>query len=379
MSGKTFCNRFLILTVFCIGLSCGNKQNTNQTRGKEMVMRLEPGEENPRNSEGDFIQLESGRILFVYTRFTSGAGDHASAHLVSRFSDDQGKTWSSEDVLVIPNEGTMNVMSVSMLRLSDGRIALFYLRKNSVTDCIPFMRISTDEAKSWSDPVRCIDTTAYFVLNNDRVRQLKNGRIILPVAMHPASENGIVSNAQIRCYFSDDQGKTWQKGSTVKNENNVTLQEPGICELANGNLLLYCRTNKGVQYFSHSKDMGENWTPVTPGNIKSPLSPASIERIPETGDLLLVWNNNSTDEKRTPFTLAVSNDEGKSWTNLKTIENNPDGWYCYTAIEFVDAYVLLGHCAGNRIQNNGLETTQITRLHLDWIYNQPEADSLRVE
>jgi photosystem II stability/assembly factor-like uncharacterized protein len=197
--------------------------------------------------------------------------------------------------------------------------------------------------------------------------------------MHPASENGIVSNAQIRCYFSDDQGKTWQKGSTVKNENNVTLQEPGICELANGNLLLYCRTNKGVQYFSHSKDMGENWTPVTPGNIKSPLSPASIERIPETGDLLLVWNNNSTDEKRTPFTLAVSNDEGKSWTNLKTIENNPDGWYCYTAIEFVDAYVLLGHCAGNRIQNNGLETTQITRLHLDWIYNQPEADSLRVE
>ncbi|MBN1987279.1 MAG: exo-alpha-sialidase, partial [Prolixibacteraceae bacterium] len=174
MIGKIYFNSLLILIVFCIGLSCGNRQNTNQTRGKEIVLRLEPGEGNPRNSEGDFIQLENGRILFAYTRFTSGAGDHASAHLVSRFSDDQGKTWSSEDVLVVPNEGTMNVMSVSLLRLADRRIALFYLRKNSVTDCIPFMRISTDEAKSWSDPVRCIDTTAYFVLNNDRVKQLKN-------------------------------------------------------------------------------------------------------------------------------------------------------------------------------------------------------------
>ena len=53
----------------------------------------------------------------------------------------------------------------------------------------------------------------------------------------------------------------------------------------------------------------------------------------------------------------------------KTIENDPDGWYCYTAIDFVGDDVLLGHCAGNRKEYNGLETTQITRLSLNWIYD----------
>jgi photosystem II stability/assembly factor-like uncharacterized protein len=264
-------------------------------------------------------------------------------------------------------------MSVSLLRLADSRIALFYLRKNAVNDCIPYMRISTNEAKSWGEPVRCIDTTAYFVLNNDRVRQLKNGRIILPVALHASKGTGIVSNAEIMCYFSDDSGKTWQKGKSVSNQDDVILQEPGICELKDGKLLLYCRTNKGVQYFSWSEDFGENWSPIVSGNIKSPLSPASIKRVPKTGDLLLVWNNSGVDEngrgKRTPFNVAVSKDEGKTWIHTKTIEDNPDGWYCYTAIDFVGDRVLLGHCAGNRKLNNGLETTQITRLSLNWIYN----------
>ncbi len=142
--------------------------------------------------------------------------------------------------------------------------------------------------------------------------------------------------------------------------------------------MLFCRTNKGVQYFSFSNDNGETWSPIEPGNIKSPLSPASIERIPLTGDLLLLWNNNFKPErdggKRTPFNLAISKDEGLSWERIKTVESDPAGWYCYTAIEFVENKVLLGHCAGDRRTNNGLSTTQITSLSLDWIYKDATAD-----
>ena len=52
--------------------------------------------------------------------------------------------------MVVPNEGKMNTMSVSLLRLESGRIALFYLRKNSLSDCRLYMRTSSDEAKTWS-------------------------------------------------------------------------------------------------------------------------------------------------------------------------------------------------------------------------------------
>src|SRR5256885_2346681 len=66
-------------------------------KGVSQPLVLAPGPGNPRNSEGDFIRLKSGRLLFVYTHFTGGSGDAASAFLASRFSDDAGKTWSDKD------------------------------------------------------------------------------------------------------------------------------------------------------------------------------------------------------------------------------------------------------------------------------------------
>ena len=292
--------------------------------------------------------------------------------MAGRYSSDGGKTWTNEDITILSNEGGMNIMSVSMLRLDNGELALLYLRKNSETDCIPFLRISTDEAQSWSEPLRCIDSTGYYVVNNDRLVQLSNGRLIFPTSLHGELETGMNPIGQIMCYYSDDNGKNWAKSIHVANPDRVVLQEPGIVELADGKLMLFCRTDAGVQYISFSKDQGDSWSPASAGNIKSPLSPASIERIPATGDLLLVWNNNYESGrgggKRTPFNVAISKDEGKSWSKTKTIEYDPAGWYCYTAIEFIDDHVLLAHCAGDTRIGSGLATTHVTRLTLDWIY-----------
>lgn len=372
MFSKKVILSFLFYFIILLFTSCSTDNNVST--GKENVLRLEPKKGNPRNSEGDFILLKDGRILFIYTHFTKGSGDNAGAHLAGRYSADEGKTWTTEDVAILENEGGMNVMSVSLFRLLDDRIALFYLRKNSESDCIPYMRISADEAKSWSEPTRCIPDSGYFVVNNDRVIRLKSGRIIFPTSLHKTPESETTNIGKIRCYYSDDEGKTWIKGKDASNPDEATTQEPGIIELKDSRLMLFCRTESGVQYISYSSDQGESWSTLKPSNIKSPLSPASIERIPQTGDLMLVWNNNykpiRDGGQRTPFNLAISKDEGKTWEKTKTIESDPNGWYCYTAIEFVGDYVLLGHCAGDRTKTIGLATTQITKLNLDWIYSE---------
>src|SRR5690606_29507733 len=101
---------------------------------------------------------------------------------------------------------------------------------------------------------------------------------------------------------------------------------------------------------------------------------ATIARVPETGDLLLVWNNNDgtreeIKDKRTPLTIAVSKDEGKTWTHVKDIETDQDGWYCYTAVHFTnDNHVLLSYCAGSVLQKTQLSVTDIRRMSLDWVY-----------
>lgn len=365
-----------------IGDAC--ESVTKKMESVEKTVLLPPGLNNPRNSEGDFITLADGRVMFIYTHFTGGAGDHAAAHLATRTSEDGGKTWTDKDVVVVPNEGEWNVMSVSLLRLADGRIALFYLRKNSTKDCRPVMRLSTDEAKTWSEPTRIIPDSErdYYVLNNDRVIQMKHGphkgRLVVPVAQHSFVDNKLPPG-KVTTYFSDDNGKTWRRSETTLTSGadgkRINLQEPGVVELKDGQLLIFIRTPEGSQHLGNSSDGGKTWTDPRPSELRSPLSPASIERIPSTGDLLLAWNDHrdiplELKGKRTPYAVAISRDDGKTWVSAKTLEDHPDGWYCYTAIHFVDDHVLLGHSAGNRSRGGGLSTIQITRFAVDWLYLQ---------
>ncbi len=345
--------------------------------GWTTVLDLPPGKGNQRNSEGSFVRLRDGRLLFVYTHYTGGDGDHAAAHLAGRLSTDGGKSWTEKDTVVLPNEGKCNVMSSSLLRLRDGRIALFYMKKDSLKDCRPMMRISTDETATWSSPTTIIPDAArgYYVLNNDRVVQLESGRLIVPVARHNAPEwKKWTPYGIVMCYLSDDGGTTWRRSASTldgrpEKGTQVMVQEPGVVALKDERLMMFCRTESGCQYVSYSKDGGDNWSRLQPSKIVSPRSPASIERIPATGHLLLVWNDHdgipaNLKGKRTPLTAAVSRDGAASWEGITTLENSPHGWFCYTAIEFVDDHVLLAYAAGDRRRNNGLARTKMIRVPL---------------
>jgi hypothetical protein len=60
---------------------------------------------------------------------------------------------------------------------------------------------------------------------------------------------------------------------------------------------------------------------------------------------------------------AISPDGGKTWPIRKVIEDDPDGCYCYTAIEFVGDGVLLGYVAGSP-ELNLLGRTRIRKIKL---------------
>lgn len=343
-------------------------------------LRLPPGPGNPRNSEGDFVRLRDGRLLFVYSHFTGGGDDNATACLASRESRDGGVTWTTEDRVVVPNEGGMNVMSVSLLRLADGRLALFYCRKNSETDCRPVLRYSSDEAQTWSDATVCIpdDQVGYYVLNNDRAVQLSSGRVVLPLALHRRPDWPTADwDGTLMCYLSDDVGRSWRVSKDTHQVmdaegKRVTAQEPGVIQLKDGRLLMFARTKAGCQYLSYSPDGGDTWTVPEPSNIFSPCSPATIERIPSTGDLVLVWNDHEKitpelRDKRTPLNVAISKDEGRTWQNTKILEDDPQGWYCYTAVEFVGDQVLLGYCSTDATFKH-LRQTKLARFPVSWLY-----------
>ena len=142
-------------------------------------------------------------------------------------------------------------------------------------------------------------------------------------------------------------------------------------ELKDGRLMMFIRTQLGRQYLSFSSDRGDTWSEARASDILSPLSPASIKRIPTTGHLLMVWNDHSFAEdsirasaasggKRTPLTVAISADDGRTWITRRNLRDDPDGWYCYTAIHFDGARVLLAFADG------GSGLPRLSRTSIAW-------------
>ncbi len=306
----------------------------------------------PRQSEGDIAVLKDGSLLAAWSDFYEKSSDHAPARISAARSTDGGRSWGPRFTLQ-ENTGKANVMSVTLLRSRSGDLLFFYLQKNSLTDLKVQVRRSTDEAKTWSEPVLITPEDGYHVMNNARVIQLRSGRLLAPVATtrQVGTKNDDFKTA---VYFSDDDGRVWQRGRTLVGAPKRGAMEPGLIELADGRVQQIIRTQTGYIWRSFSSDRGDTWSASEPWDIVSPESPATIARVPATGAWLLVLNPEvlwGNPEKtlfganhggpRRPLAAMMSRDEGKTWGTPHTIESDPVFAHAYTSITFHEDRALL--------------------------------------
>jgi len=350
-----------------------------------IVLDLPPGPGNPRNSEGAFLDLSDGRILFVYSRFIGeAASDHAKARLAARTSRD-GETWSDDTIIATPGEDeAMNVMSVSLLPLRQGEIGMFYLLRRSWHELRMYLRRSGDDGRTWSEPVLCMPGAGYYVTNNDRIIRLASGRLVVPAALHKRrtdrNEAAALDWRGIALFFlSDDDGRTWRESAGYVTlpvvHTRAGLQEPGVVQLSDGRIWGWARTDLGRQYEFFSSDGGETWTQAAPSRFTSPNSPLSMKPLPGQPRLLAVWNPAPAYETRalkppggdrTPLVLATGTGPSTGWKAARIIDglDDPTGGYCYTAIHFTKDAVLLAYCAGGAADKSRLAKLRIRKIPL---------------
>src|SRR5690606_1662194 len=117
--------------------------------------------------------------------------------------------------------------------------------------------------------------------------------LLLPAARHARQGEPFQYNGTVVCFLSDDNGQTWRVSGEITPPEGIyaALQEPGVVELRDGTLWMFHRTGGGSLYSSTSADGGDTWTAAVPSDLRSPKAPASVKRLPETGALLMVWND----------------------------------------------------------------------------------------
>ena len=358
-----------------------------------ILLELSPKEGNPRNSEGAFLPIKDG-IMFAYTSFYGEtARDHTSADISAIYSYDGGNSFTEPKKLFRSIDfNAMNLMSVSLLSLRNGNIALFFLLRKSFEDMQPYVAISKDNGKSFSEPKICTNRASYYVLNNDRVIRLPSGRIILPLAEHralaPAKEVPAFHPGTLTYLYTDDECNTFHETSTplslINPHTKSGLQEPGCVSIGEKLVYSWARTDMGCQYEMISRDEGKTWTVPQASAFSSPLSPLSMKRLPD-GKLFAIWNpipsyqTRYVDPKtggRSPFVYALSDDEGLNWSEPVILEDDPLSGYCYTAIEVYDNSLFLAYCSGNPIEHKScLNMIRIRKIPLESIRHSCKTNS----
>lgn len=351
------------------------------------VKFISTGEGNPRNGEGSFLRLQNGSILFAYTEYVGeDYHDACRAHIVGIESADEGSTWTEPRVLLDFPAEKGNVMSVSLLRMNNGDVGLFYAQ-HVVTEvypglCLGKMIRSSDEGKTWSSPVATTPQN-YYVVNNDRVLRLQNGDIFFSAALHNNAANHSKTNEKIArgvaCFFrSTDDGKTFLDEGVVleapfPDVDHVGLQEPGLFQFEDGTLWAYFRTRLGCQYRSLSTDNGHTWSAPAPDfRFTSPRAPMLVKTVGKYTVAVFnpvpegAYTAPPFGMDRTPLMLSVSEDGGKTFPRSYLLEDDPKNAYCYPAVIEIKGGFLVAYYHSNGT-GQFLNCTKMTKVLFDEI------------
>ena len=150
--------------------------------------------------------------------------------------------------------------------------------------------------------------------------QLPSGRILLPLYTDTFSISIMA--------ITDDSGATWHASKPLFGFGNI---QPTVLRRNDGTLVAYMREN-GVRAkvrVSESTDDGETWGPVGVCDLPNPGSGVDGIRL-ANGKWLLVYND--TTQGRNRLAVSLSNDEGRTWSVTRHLEDQPTGSFHYPAV-----------------------------------------------
>lgn len=302
--------------------------------------------------DGGMVEAGDGSLIMLHSV------REPAPTLARRTSADGGRTWSGPRPVTGLAPGP--VQGCGAIRLQSGRLAAYHGAPGHGWS----LSTSADEGVTWELAGQITDFPMFIPMFHSLI-QLEGGRLLVagywqthepPLGLERLASTGWGLWKGLRLFMeghrgpsvgfcltfhSDDEGRTWTQGPEElvwgifgwfdeRGDLNgaggiIDLYEPTAAQTRDGRVLLMARSKTGRLVQSFSRDGGLTWYPAEPTELSSSQSPPLLIRLPDTGDLLCVWNQVSGEEIRRGFlrgrlTAAVSKDGGLTWDHFRTLE-----------------------------------------------------------
>ena len=286
-----------------------------------------------------------GSIVAVFSRLTDAIVGNIG--LIFR-STDGGKSWQDTGGRLECEhfeEGAIHV-AIGMSRLSDGRLLLPYIdvssgrrspddhprhMKNRAKKSVVRLTQSRDNGVTWTRPE---DIPLPEGLNSGypygKIRELTDGRIVLPVHSHVVEENDATSQRAMRFLVSSDGGKSWPEMLTVRGPGCEPMNETDMIVLPDGTWRTVSRQRDPEMLTTCSSDEGNTWAACEPTGILG-HSPSLL--LMPGGRLYVAYRKVSSSSGklsvleggRGGLGISWSDDLGKTWRGELTLKD-PKGY-----------------------------------------------------
>jgi predicted neuraminidase len=194
-------------------------------------------------------------------------------------------------------------------------------------------KVSRDEGRTWSDSQKLILSPFFNLTNNVKNKgvRLSQDAFLLPVyheLLHKFSQVLLVRPAGDSLRF--ELRRMTHTGKAI---------QPTLIPQGGESLAAFFRNAAGGGK-SHilratSRDVGQDWSGLRATTLPNPDSGFDMIRLSD-GAILGAINNSFQD--RDNLTLVLSRDEGKTWQNLRVLENAPGKAYAYPSLTRAGQY-----------------------------------------
>jgi predicted neuraminidase len=274
----------------------------------------------------NLLSLRNGDLLCFWF---SGhwEGDSGVAIVMSRLA--AGSSGWSRPVVVDQSEGESYQNPVGF-QSSDGVIWLFHTTQpagkgESLSRVLVLQ--SRDNGKTWSRPKVLFDTPGSYLRNPALIGPA--GDWLLPMYFTSAGNGGDTKTDHPAIAVSGDEGKSW-KICEIPDANSRV--QPSIFYDPGKGYVALLRSRRADHIYRSTSADGCHWTPPVATSLPNNNAAIQALRLPD-GHILLAFNNTSAEMKdgrmrtgaRKPLTLALSSDDGLTWSAFRDLEPGRSG------------------------------------------------------